>query len=255
MYPLKVIHNVFLINACLFMVMAILPARAVYATQEFQVTDGDIIKVLISKSDLSRLVIGGEGRLDRVWSRDGYLDLEADVVHGEAFFRARPSAPKIFSFFVKDDFGNTYTLTAVQQNIPSQTIVLNSKNSSKKPLSINQSERSQPLKKQVNRLFKSMFHDESIQGYVKEDKHDFVHLWQETMITLIHLYRGHKYEGEVYEVENVSKKQIEFNESEFFDFGKNLIAVGIEYTTLEPKEKTRVFIVRQSSDDASISDS
>jgi len=235
-------------NLNVVLVLAIILAYslgAANAAQEYDVEDGDIIKVTISKTDLSRLVIGGEGRLDRVWSRDGYLDLEADVVHGEAFFRAKPGTPNVFSFFVKDDFGNTYTVTALQKHVPSQTILLNPKNSTGKNLPINKNVMPQPMKKTVNSLFRAMFLNENINGYLKEDNNEPVHLWLETMISMKQVYRGRQYRGEVYEISNVSDSPVEFHETEFFDFGESVVAVGLEQHNLKPQSKTRIFVVRR----------
>lgn len=218
------------------------------AVQTFDVKDGDSIKVILSKKELSHLKIAGEGRIDKIWGKKKYLDLEIDTIHGEAYLKAFPSAPSVFSFFVKDDFGNVYSLTAVQNNVPSQTIILDPMNSGAKKPIVHRKEKSQPMKVRVNKLFKGMFKNEPLIGYVKEEKDEPVQLWEETSIRFIKSYQSHEYHGEVYEIKNITKKPIEFHESEFFDFGKGVIAAGVEHLVLKPGKHTRAFVVRRASE-------
>jgi conjugal transfer pilus assembly protein TraK len=217
-----------------------------FAAQRIQVKDGDQVKVVISSQDVSRLAVEGEGRLKRVWSPKGYLDLKPDKAQGEAFFKAVQGAPRTFSFFARDDFGNTFTIIATQDAVPSQTIMLVPQNQQK--VGVNDEKRKTlPYKKAVNDLFKAMFLEQKLPGYTVSDQDEDVPVWVETKIRLIKTYRSHKFMGDVYEITNLSKGSLEFRESEFFDFGEHVLAAGLEHLTIGANQKTKLYVVRRAN--------
>lgn len=215
-----------------------------FAAQRIQVKDGDQVKVVISRTDVSRLAIEGEGRLKKVWSPQGYLDLQPDKAQGEAFFKAAQGAPQTFSFFARDDFGNTFTVVATQSKVPSQTIMLVPQNRQKVSV-VDNKRKALPYKKSVNALFKAMFLGNELPGYTIADVDEAVPVWKETSIRLIKTYRNHKFQGEVYEITNVSEEGLEFHESEFFDFGELVLATGLEHLKIGANQKTKLYVVRR----------
>lgn len=217
-----------------------------FAAQRIQVKDGDQVKVVISRQDVSRLAIEGEGRLKKVWSPQGYLDLQPDKAQGEAFFKAAQGAPRTFSFFARDDFGNTFTIIATQDAVPSQTIMLVPHNQYKVGVS-DEKQKALPYKKSVNDLFKAMFLEDNLPGYTISDQDENVPVWAETKIRLIKTYHNHKFMGEVYEITNISKGSLEFHESEFFDFGEYVLAAGLEHLIIGANQKTRLYVVRRAA--------
>lgn len=219
-----------------------------FAAQRIQVKDGDQVKVVISRQDVSRLAIEGEGRLKKVWSPQGYLDLQPDKAQGEAFFKAAQGAPQTFSFFARDDFGNTFTIVATQDKVPSQTIMLVPLNRQKVTMR-DDKKKALPYKKAVNALFKAMFLESKIPGYTIADQDEAVPVWAETKIRLIKTYKNHKFQGEVYEIVNVSEAKLEFHESEFFDFGDLVLAAGLEHLTIGANQKTKLYVVRRNKEE------
>ena len=214
-----------------------------FAVQRIQVKDGDQVKVVISRSDVSRLAIEGEGRLKKVWSPQGYLDLQPDKAQGEAFFKAAKGAPQSFSFFARDDFGNTFTIVATQSKVPSQTIMLVQKNRQKVAVT-DEPRKALAYKKSVNTLFKAMYLEKELPGYTTADVDETVVVWAETTIRLIKTYSNHRFQGEIYEITNVSKEKLEFHESEFFDFGERVLATGLERLSIQANQKTQLYVVR-----------
>jgi len=231
-----------------FLFFTVVASLSVEATQRFTVKDGDQIKITISRNEISRLAIEGKGRLAKAWSPKGYLDMSPDVAQGEGYFKAAQGTPNIFSFFARDDLGNTYTIIATQENIPSQTIML-------APLHENQDKfssegsihKTEPLRKAANALFKAMFLKKQLTGFVVQDVDKEVPLWSETKIRLIQTYSSTKFKGEVYEVINLSDKPLDFHESEFFDFGDKVLASGMEHLSIKSGMVTRLFVVRNSA--------
>lgn len=215
-----------------------------FAAQRIQVKDGDQVKVVISRQDVSRLAIEGEGRLKKVWSPQGYLDLQADKAQGEAFFKAAQGAPQTFSFFARDNFDNTFTIVATQSKVPSQTIMLVPQNRQKVTLR-DDNKKTLPYKKAVNLLFKAMFLGGKLSNYTIANQDEAVPVWAETKIRLIKTYKNDKFQGEVYEIVNVSRAELEFHESEFFDFGDLVLAAGLEHLAIGVNQKTKLYVVRR----------
>jgi type-F conjugative transfer system secretin TraK len=207
------------------------------------VTDGDQVMIIISVQDVSRLAIDGGGRLKTVWSPDGYLELESDKEQGEAFFKATSTAPKTFSFFARDDFGNTYTIIATQDNVPSQTIILVPKNN-ERAVTPDMNKQALPYKNTINTLFKGMFLNKDINGYLVAYEDIAVPVWAETSITLVRTYQGNRYKGEVYRIVNISEAELIFHESEFFEFGEGVLAVGLEHLAVPTGQTTQLYVVR-----------
>jgi type-F conjugative transfer system secretin TraK len=217
-----------------------------YAVQRFSVADGDQVEIKISMQDVSRLAMKGEGRLKKIWSPENYLDLKPDKVQGEAYFKAAVGAPRTFSFFARDDFGNTFTIVATQSRIPSQTIILEPLNRQEKTVA-DTNRKSLPYKKSVNFLFKGMFLGKDIPGYSIADLNEPVPVWAETNIRLVKTYISHKFQGEVYEIKNISKAKLDFHESEFFSFGDYVLAAGLEHLSLGVNQVTKLYVVRSKA--------
>lgn len=234
----------------LMMLVLLTAATSATAAQRFDVKDGDQIQIVVSEKDVSRLAVEGDGRLKRVWSPQSYLDMQVDKGQGEAFFKATQDAPKTFSFFARDDFGNTFTIIATQHDIPSQTIMLVTQNR-KGAEQRSARQKDLPFKKEVNSLFKSMFNDAPMQGYTVQDIEVDVPVWNETEIKLVKSYKSHAYVGEVYEIRNKTSGELQFQEYEFFEFGDDVVATGLEYLTVSANQKTRLYVVRRGNSEVS----
>ncbi|PCS24013.1 type-F conjugative transfer system secretin TraK [Candidatus Enterovibrio escicola] len=216
-----------------------------HAAQEFRVKDGDTVTVKISSRELTRITVDGEGRLDKVWGASGVLEINPDKENGEIFVRPLRSAPTAFSFFVRDDLGATYTIVAKQHDIPSETVLLKTA-SPRKNIGRGSEYRSTPYIERVKRLMKGMALGEDVPGYTFEDAEKKVPLWAETNITLRRVYTGYDLLSEIYTLENISDKEMVFNEREFLDFGDNVKAVALEQLSLAKGETTFIYVVRQS---------
>lgn len=223
-------------------VLALLSLNA-HSTQRYNVKNGDQVEVVISLTDVSRLAISGKGRLSKVWSPQGFLDLKTDKSQGEAFFKASKEAPKNFSFFARDDFGNTFTIIAKQEKVPSQTIILTPERVGG-ALVNDVKKKALPYKKSINALFKAMYLSEEVSGYSIYSENEEVPVWKETNIRLVKRYKNHIYYGDIYEIKNISGKSLEFHESEFLDFGENVLAVGLEKLKIDKNSESRLFVVR-----------
>lgn len=215
----------------------------VFGVQKIVVTDGEIIKIKLSEKELTRIAVDG-GRIDKLWGATGILETQTDKKDGEIFLRPSSSAAKVFSFFIRDNFGSTYTMVADQVDIPSHTILLSPTNR----LSNFDKEKfkNRGLVSQIKQLIKVMANpgDESKKIDSKEHNEE-IRLWKESKITLIKSYELEKIKGEVFTIKNISKEEMQLRENEFLNFRPNVLAVAIDKSNLKQEEETKLYIVRR----------
>ncbi|MFK5948039.1 MAG: type-F conjugative transfer system secretin TraK [Methylococcales bacterium] len=231
-----------------FMFSFISPA---YSAQNYEVSDGDIVRVKISKNDVTRVTVYGTGRISSVRANKRDLTVREDKKAGEIFITPNKSSKmrqlkrNEFSFFVKDSFGSTYTVVAKVFDIPSQTIVLKPKYTVSKATAYSKY-KTQPFVKSIKELMKAMATDDrKIPGYSIAELHKNIKLWSETDIKLIRQYENKHLKGEVYVVSNISDKKMELHESEFLGFGDSVLATALSSHTLMNDTSTYLYVVRK----------
>lgn len=209
-----------------------------------RVEDGDTFRIKLSTRDLNRISVKG-GRISKIWARDGFLVIQK--AQGEALILPASTSPAVFSFFVRDEYGSTYTLVAERFDIPAQSIVLDpaKKFPDKQVSGVFDKANSDPIRIKSNKLIKAMALDNDLKGYSKALYNAVVPLWKETRITLVRAYEGRDFRGDVYLIENISDDSLTFNETEFQDFGDHVFGVALGKLDVAPKETTTLFIVRR----------
>lgn len=222
--------------------IAVLWAGVANAAQKVEVEDGGSYVIKVSANELSRLAVE-RGRIEKVWSVNTAWDVKADKDSGELFVRPRDNVRKAFSFFVKDSFGNTYTLIATPYDIPSETIKLHSKRKAGVGIARRDGETEQPYVQRVKVLIKDMAAG-NFEPYMCEEVNQDVPLWKETKITLAHQCESSDLQVDVYRLANVTAKELVVSEREFAGFGYDVQAVAVERHVLQADEWTTVYIVR-----------
>lgn len=238
-----------LYTSCLVVLVTLVSGFSIpaFAAQEFSVKDGDTVNIKISSTELTRVSIYGEGRIEKVWGAAGILDIQPDKEKGEIFIRPNQVAAPALSFFVRDDMGSTYTLVAIQHDIPSETVILKPKGS-RVAKQFQDNYRSTPFIKTVKDLMRSMALGQDQDGYsIEFGESKEIPLWRETKIQLETTYTGYELLGEVYSVRNISDKDIVFSEKEFLDFGDRVYAVALERLSIGIDETTLLYVVRKAS--------
>lgn len=212
------------------------------AAQKITVDDGGSYIIKVSANELSRLAVE-KGRIEKVWAVNNAWDVKSDKASGEIFVRPREGARKAFSFFVRDSFGNTYTLVATPQDIPSETIML--KPLKRRDLAIRKGDlNDQPYIQQIKVIIKDMA-AKNYDPYVCDEVGEEVPLWNETRIVLTNSCDGSNLEADIYTITNVSGKELVLNEKEFSHFGENVQAVSVERLVLQANEGTMLYVVRE----------
>jgi conjugal transfer pilus assembly protein TraK len=209
------------------------------AVQKVSVEDGGSYTVKISATELTRISVL-RGRIDKAWANTGSWKLEADKTSGEVFIRPSGGLRKTFGFFVRDSFGNTFTLVAQPLDIPAETIQLD-------PMSRKAGNKvelgEQPYLSGIKSLLKDMA-NENRDTYFCREVGDEVPLWNETKIHLVAQCDNGFLSGDEYVINNVSGKELVLSEREFAQFGKDVRAVALEHLVLQANESTRLYIVR-----------
>ncbi len=226
----------------LFFILVIFISVNATALQKFVVSNNDSIQVKVSAKDLTRIRMES-GRIDGVYGLDDNFTYKSDRAKGEIYIRPKENSKAVSSFFIKDGFGNNYSITAIQHAIPSETISLQplSKPSSK---SKKGSKKNSSYVGELKRLAKSMALSESLNGYARQDKDVKVELWQDIEIKLISKYTGRRLFGEVYTVKNTSNIEQLFNENEFKEFGDRVLFVGLDKLRIKSGDGTRLYVIR-----------
>lgn len=216
-------------------------AVSAHAAQHVQVEDGGSYQVKISSTELSRIVVKG-GRIDKVWAVNTVWDTKPDKDSGELYIRPKSDNKQPFSFFVRDSWGNTYTLIAIGIDVPSESIVLEPKTRQIQPVAQTPNA-NQSYVGQIKALIRDMV-DGNQEAYLVEELHEKVALWKETEIQLDSRFTGVSMLGERYFITNITEMPMTLDEREFANFGEKVKAVALKVNTLGPHESTMLFVVR-----------
>lgn len=212
-----------------------------HAAQHVQVEDGGSYQVKISSTELSRIVVKG-GRIEKVWAVNTVWDTKPDKDSGELYIRPKSDNKQPFSFFVRDSWGNTYTLIAISIDVPSESIVLEPK-TRQVQATAQAPNANQSYVSQIKTLMRDMV-DSNSEAYLVEELHEKVPLWKEAEIQLDSRYTGVSLLGERYVITNITDKPMTLDEREFANFGEKVRAVALKVNTLGPHESTMLFVVR-----------
>lgn len=218
----------------------------VNAAQTFEVKDGDTINITVSRKEVTRVSVSGSGRIATVRGAEGAVQVTPDKEEGDIYLRPLTSSAD-FSLFIRDSYGNNYTVAARQADVPSQTVLLKPKSTAQAPDAGHaQRYKETPLKTRVGELMKAMAAHSELTGFDRHTPEKPVDIprWQEVSFRLTESWTGYDVTGEVFELKNVSRKTLNFHEREFLDVGKGVIASAMEKLRLAPEETSRVFVVR-----------
>jgi len=233
-------------NKIYVLIAGVLIASPVYALQKIAVEDCQTVPVTISSNEPNRLAIK-DGRISKAWGAEAHLTVLPHSDSGELFFTPITNAADQFSFFIKDSNGGTYTIAVTQKSIPSETIILETAVVNKKAISESEEKRKDmPYVVRIKQLIGSMASSSDDHPYqVVRNLDQSVPLWYEVSMMLTSQYSAKGLKGDIYELANITEDEMVLSESEFLNFGDNVLAVAIDHMTLLPKQATNVYIVRE----------
>lgn len=225
-------------------VLSLAISGAAMAVQKITVDDGKTYKVNVALTEASRITVE-KGRIVRAWSMNTNWQVKEDKEAGDIYIKPANSTRKAFSFFVQDNYGNTYTLVAVPVDTPSETIVLKP---SKRIKSAKSSNVNQPYVQRSKGMIKDMVNGEE-GSYVVTELHEEVPLWKEADIHLVKRFELNELMGEIYQIRNVSGAPMVFAEQEFANFGEGIVAIALERTEILSGDSGMLYVVRGEETD------
>ena len=215
-----------------------------FAQQRVPVQDGDTVRVTVSSMEMNRFAAGGKGRLVKAWVVNGEFDMEADKEQGEIFIK--PRSMQTFSFFVRDDMGNTFTVVAEPMKVPSQTVIFQGKATVLGSRDLDRF-KGDPILERLAKLNTAMSNRKPIRGYQRyRHEVDRTKPWPDVELRLVTTYESSLIIGEIYELRNTSNGILEFKEEDFMNFGNGVLAVGMEYLSVPAGMRTFVYITRKA---------
>jgi type-F conjugative transfer system secretin TraK len=199
------------------------------ALQEVSINDNEMKKLNIASNELSRIFVRGD-RIQSVRGLDGAYLLTKDAVSGQIYVKPT-GVKKDFNLYIGTEKGHNYNLLLSALELPGQDIELKG-NSSKQE--VEAWEQSSPYEQVVLKLVVGMItNSEELVALdaAKREESTVVKInGSETKIkgSLISTYQGGGLRGEVWQIENLSKKEIGLEPGIFYHTHVRAIALLAE---------------------------
>lgn len=184
----------------------------------------------------------------------GEVVLECDRDKGEVYIRPVGTSDKPINLFVASATA-TYTLVLRRADVPADTIVLRDRTPrALRPATAPQPEAAPPGPapshiRAMKAMLVAMASDRVPADIRVEDVQRPIRLWAEAELFLLRLFDGRGWIGELYALRNVSAAPMVLAEPEFdrpdSASGGEVAGVAIERHTLQPGERTRVYVIRR----------
>lgn len=202
---------------------------------------GGEVKALISRSGLNRIGVEGS-RITAIRGIAGEFEYDKDTNIGELYLKLLGSElekgeGKSIYAFISTDSGKSYRLELLPKAIVPETISIVPEEEQEKENRLSSSEVA------MTGLIKAMAGGTAIEGYEIKKVKIRMPAVASAKATHVESYIGKDFSGEVLEVRNGGKSEIMLSREDFSYRGVEAVAIG--KTRLEPKEATRVFIVRR----------
>jgi type-F conjugative transfer system secretin TraK len=202
---------------------------------------GGEVKALVSRSGLNRIGVEGS-RITAIRGIAGEFDYDKDTNIGEIYLKLLGPEPqkgegKPVYAFITTDSGKSYRLELLPKAKLPETISIVPEGEQQKENRLTSREVA------MTSLIKAMAQGDNITGYELKKVKIRLPAISGARVTHIESYMGKDFSGEVLEVSNGGREEIMLSREDFSYRGVEAVAIG--KTRLEPKEATRVFIVRR----------
>ncbi len=209
----------------------------VHGMQIITPVEGATSFIEISKKDLTIIKTTLAGV--KVMSSSNVLDVK--VEGSNVFVKYTSTVAQLQELIITDDEGAIYPLVLKPAGIPSETVILRTRETAHDALGW---ERSQGYTKSIKELIKSMYMETPPRGYSVQDVNEDAMEWNGAKRVLKKRYSGGLLSGEIYEIHAVNNP-ITLIEKEFYR--KGVLAVSVDKTIVEPEETAKLYIVRKNS--------
>lgn len=218
----------------------LLPALCL-AEQRLGVVDGKSLTAIVSTKALNRIAIEGD-RISSVKGISGQFQMDKDPELGQIFIQ--PTAvenSEPIHLFLTTEQGFTYSLKLETHELEAENIVLVPTGQHS---AVAKWEKSNPYDVIISSIVKALNNGTELEGFIVEDYKKSLPRVNGVTVTLKRVYRNDRLQGELYEIGNPRKTSIQLEEQLFYKTGVR--AIAILHKSLAPKDKTRLFIVRDS---------
>lgn len=225
---------------------AALTPLANLAAADIPVSDGAAVEVTVSAKELTRLTMTDGRHIAKVWAVEGAMQAQPDADTGEVYIRPLDKAPgQAFSFFVRDEFGSTYTLAARVADLPSQTVRLKPAARSV-PAAIASGTTADTHLQRIKTLIRGMASQPRAvtPDYSIESVDRSLPLWKDAEVQLLQRWNGSPLKGEIWLLRNRSKEELRLDEARFAAVYPDVSAVAIDTPVLAPGASTEVYLAR-----------
>lgn len=210
------------------------------------VADEGTVEVTVSAHELTRLTMSDGSYVAKVWAVEGAMQAQPDAETGEVYIRPLGKYPgQTFSFFVRDEFGSTYTLAARVADVSSQTIRLKPA-SRAVPMATASGTLADAHLQRIKTLIRGMASQPRAvpPDYAVEQVGQRLRGWKDTDVQLVERWTGSPLNGEIWTLRNTAKTELRLDESRFVPVYKDLRAVAIDTPVLAPGASTEVYFAR-----------
>jgi len=202
----------------------------------------DTVYINLSLKDPNVISVDND-RIQRYVTRKGIVAGSIEPRTGVLTLTPQDISKKMFSLVIFTEKGKRYTLLSLIKDIPSQDIILKTSDIVTK---IDKSDDKNSFKtNKLSQLLVAMQNEEVPLGYKYKEllgnpHFETNHLKQNKDVN-IKRFIGKDFTGEIIDFKNVLNSQTKIYEKEFIS--KDVLAVSIEKSTLEPNEFTKIYRV------------
>ncbi|MHB1949713.1 MAG: TraK domain-containing protein [Gammaproteobacteria bacterium] len=225
----------------LLVILNLLIASQVYATQIRGVIDNETITAKISSLDITRIIVQGD-RIKTLKGIKGAYTRENDENNGEVYLQ--PSTlyqNAAFTVLIETEKKRHFTLLLTPVAVPGGTLMLVPKGVGREEAA--QFEQSSDYQTTISHLIRAMATDSVPEGYsISEvDNKTLYHFGNIATLRLKTIYQGLHFQGQIYELTNTQSFPIKLDEKQFFKQG--ISAISLENVTVAPHGKIKLIRV------------
>lgn len=213
-----------------------------FAMQIRPVKDNTTIKVKISSEVLNRIYVVDD-RINEVYGMEGTYKLQKDEEQGSIFILPEAEYKhRNLNLFIKTELGRHYALRLEPSEIDAQTIAIRSLTPNRKEASA--WEISSSYEESLINFIKNMSLEVPPDGYSEIPMGSSQPERKIGILTfkLLNIYRGHRLEGQVWQVKNTGKETVQLNPEHFRD--KRVKAAAFGKQVLRCNETTLLYWVK-----------
>lgn len=215
-----------------------------FAKDIYEAQNGDTISATISSSSLTRIEIKGQKIIKDFTSADVIKKITKPL--GQIYLI--PNTQSIFTLYIVSDSGNTYNLRLTpSKNVYGDSIVIKPATANVKtinPISF----ANQPYVRNINYLLETMYlNKDNDSQYNTTITNQAIITYSGLDSVLFKEYSNGTLLGQVLLVKNISRSKILLTEAQFYS--EHTLAVTIENPELNVNDITRIFIVKEDSNE------